>query len=100
VTPSTYCVLCVSSLHGRLFVISFCTHTFSFFLYCIIYSLLGLGYKLDQIISAAEETKRIRKSRQQNMKGKWDQFKKVFEVAAGMGKLVGAQPKIIAGKSA
>jgi hypothetical protein len=64
-----------------------------------LYSLLGLGYKLDQIISAAEETKRIRKSRQQNMKGKWENFRKVFEVAAGIGKLK-VQPKIVAGKSA
>lgn len=44
-------------------------------------SLLGLGYQLDQLVEASEETKRIRKSRQANMKGKWDSFRKILEIA-------------------
>jgi hypothetical protein len=38
-----------------------------------------MGYKLNDLIEAAEETKRIKKSRQANMKGTWEKFRKVFD---------------------
>src|SRR6056300_1734340 len=42
--------------------------------------LLGMGYKLDQLVKAAEETKKIRKSRQASMKGTtWEKFRSVFD---------------------
>jgi len=66
--------------------------------------LLGMGYKLDDIVSAAEETKKIRKSRQASMKGSsWDRFKRVFD-KKNKGKeaksvVAAASPKIVAAKS-
>jgi hypothetical protein len=66
--------------------------------------LLGLGYRLDELIQAAEETKKIRKSRQANMKGKLvDKFRGLFDfssVGNSKVKKSNAQPKIVAGKSA
>jgi hypothetical protein len=50
----------------------------------ILHSLLGLGYKLEQIVDAAEETRRIRKNRLASMKGSpWDKFKAVFDRTNG-----------------
>lgn len=61
------------------------------------FSLLGMGYKLEQIVQAAEETKKIRKNREQSMKGStWDRFKAVFEKT---NKKLLAEPKIVAAKS-
>lgn len=45
------------------------------------FSLLTMGYSLKQLLKTAEETAAIRKSRQQNMKGRFDSFKKVFTIA-------------------
>jgi hypothetical protein len=54
-----------------------------------------MGYSLQQLVEAAEETRKIRKSRQNNMRGStWEKFRKVFE--RGLKK---AQPTIIAAKS-
>jgi hypothetical protein len=68
--------------------------------YC--FSLLGLGYSLDQLLAAAEETKKIRKSRQANLKSikTWNKFKQVFEGAArGLRRSsVMQEPKIVAAK--
>lgn len=51
------------------------------------HSLLGLGYKLDKLLEVAEETKKIRKSRQNSMKGtNWDRFKGLFTKTEGFGK--------------
>lgn len=56
-----------------------------------------MGYKLEQIVQAAEETKKIRKNREQSMKGStWDRFKAVFEKT---NKKLLAEPKIVAAKS-
>jgi hypothetical protein len=53
-------------------------------LYVCLRSLLGLGYKLEQIVEAAEETRRIRKNRLASMKGSpWDKFKAVFDRTNG-----------------
>lgn len=63
------------------------------------FSLLGLGYKLDQIVTAAEETKKIRKSRQANMKGNtWEKFRAVFDRKENKNKPK-PTPKIVAAKS-
>mmetsp|Transcript_24494 Transcript_24494/g.57454 ORF Transcript_24494/g.57454 Transcript_24494/m.57454 type:complete len:169 (+) Transcript_24494:315-821(+) len=43
--------------------------------------LLSLGYSLKQLLKLAEENDSIRRSRQQNMKGRFDSFKKVFTMA-------------------
>jgi uncharacterized protein YjdB len=68
---------------------------------------LGQGYRLDQIVKAAEETKKIRQQRHASMKGTtWDKFKSVFENSLAM-KIIKAQkseeeqePKILTSKSA
>lgn len=58
-----------------------------------------MGYKLEQIVNAAEETKKIRKSRQANMKGNtWEKFRSVFE-RNNSKKPIPQQPKIVAAKS-
>lgn len=44
-------------------------------------SLLGQGYNLQQLLDAAEETSRIRKSREASLKGRFDSFKKVYHMA-------------------
>mmetsp|Transcript_6801 Transcript_6801/g.13468 ORF Transcript_6801/g.13468 Transcript_6801/m.13468 type:complete len:150 (-) Transcript_6801:133-582(-) len=43
--------------------------------------LLGKGYNLQELLDAAEETSKIRKSREANMKGRFDTFKKVFNLS-------------------
>ena len=37
-----------------------------------LFSLLGQGYKLDDLVEAAEETRKIRASRRASMKGTWN----------------------------
>jgi len=71
------------------------------------FSLLGEGYKLDQLLRAAEETDKIRASRRANMKGsKWEKFKKAIETSVWLGARVTPKeqdkvmPKIVVGKSA
>jgi len=45
------------------------------FVFC---SLLGQGYSLEELLKAAEETKKIRASRRASMKGtNWDKFKRL-----------------------
>jgi hypothetical protein len=51
--------------------------------FCFLHSLLGQGYKLEQLIDAAEETKKIRASRRANMKGSWSKFRSLYESATG-----------------
>lgn len=75
-------------------------------LYFLFASLLGEGYKLDQLLRVADEINRIRASRRANMRGtKWDRFKKVLD-SAWLGVRVAPKdqhkvtPKIFAGKSA
>ena len=46
----------------------------------ISFSLLGQGYNLQELLEAADETNKIRKSREANMKGRFDTFKKVFNL--------------------
>jgi hypothetical protein len=42
--------------------------------------LLKSGYRLEELLSVAEETKRIRKSRQASLKGTpWSKFKNIFD---------------------
>jgi hypothetical protein len=57
-----------------------------------------MGYKLQDLIEAAEETKRIKKSRQANMKGTWDKFKRVFDKRMKSNKML-ASPKTVAARS-
>jgi hypothetical protein len=45
------------------------------------FSLLGQGYTLDDLVNAAEETRKIRASRRANMKGTWDKFRSMYESA-------------------
>lgn len=80
---------------------------FSIFL-CSENSLLGQGYKLDQLLRVAEETNKIRASRRATMKGtKWEKFRKVLDSATSRfgPKILPQQqdkvsPRIVAGRSA
>ena len=47
-----------------------------------LHSLLGQGYNLQELLSVADETSKIRKSRESNMKGRFDTFKKVFNLSS------------------
>jgi hypothetical protein len=70
-------------------------------LICHACSLLGLGYTFDQLMTAAEETRKIRKSRQANLKSikTWNKFKQVFEGAArGLRRGSVKEPNIVAAK--
>lgn len=60
-------------------VASVLTYLLSFF--CSSFSLLGQGYNLQQLLDAADETSKIRKSREASMKGRFETFKKVFSLA-------------------
>lgn len=64
-------------------------------------SLLGIGYSLDEIVNAAEETKKIRKSRVASMKGHkgWEKLRVAFETATGVKMRKSIEPKILAAKS-
>jgi hypothetical protein len=65
--------------------------------------LLGLGYKLEQIVKAAEETRKIRKSRQASMKGTTlDKFRSIFDNKFGKIKISKPtpEPKVVASKTA
>jgi len=57
---------------------------------------LGKGYNLQELLEAAEETSKIRKSREANMKGRFDTFKKVFNLTKPKTKPVA---RIVAAKS-
>ena len=63
--------------------------------------MLGLGYTLEQLVHAAEETRKIKKSRQAQIKNMktWNKFKQVFE-GATRGLRFGStqEPKIVAAK--
>jgi hypothetical protein len=63
--------------------------------------LLSLGYTLEQLILAAEEIRKIQKSRQAQIKSMktWNKFKQVFEGATRGLRFGSAQePKIVAAK--
>lgn len=48
-----------------------------------LFSLLGLGYTLDELMAVSDEGRKIRESRQRSMRGNtWNQFVNVFELAA------------------
>jgi hypothetical protein len=57
-----------------------------------------MGYKLQDLIEAAEETKRIKKSRQANMKGSWEKFRRVFDRSMKTKQAL-AKPKTVAARS-
>lgn len=70
-------------------------------------SLLGEGYKLDDLLRVADETNMIRASRRASMKGtKWERFKKVLDNSSWFGTRIlpkdqaNVTPKIIVSKSA
>lgn len=85
-------------------VVRNCSRTFASFQRFVLLRLqflLGMGYSLDQIVNAAEESRKIRKSRQANMKGvkTWNKFKQVFEGATrGLRRASTQEPKILAAK--
>jgi len=68
----------------------------SLFILC---SLLGLGYSLNDLIEAAEETRKIKKSRQANMKGTWDKFRRVFDRSIKDKKKKLSTPKTVVARS-
>ena len=58
-------------------------------------SLLGLGYKLNDLLKSSEEIAKIRKSREANMKGRFDTFMKVFNLTVNKPK---TKPVAVAAK--
>ena len=76
------------------------------FLFSHILSLLGEGYKLDQLLRVAEDISKIQTSRRASMRGtKWEKFKKVLDNSSSwlgnrIPKNENLTPKIVAGKSA
>lgn len=79
---------------------------FELFTYRLLFfSLLGEGYRLDELLKIAEELKKIRDSRRSNMKGKWDKFKSVIDGAANpfrskdSKRKIAPKPKIFASKA-
>jgi hypothetical protein len=68
----------------------------------LIQYLLGLGYSLEELVTAAEETRKIQKSRQAHIKSlnAWNKFKAVFDGATrGLRFASHQEPRILAAKS-